>query len=147
MFYLPFSPPELATKAQNARWRGQRAEGTLQDVEMVMIAGMVREVAAHAPASDDVTVRSGYLIDFPPAEDDGKVHWYSCINVTPEGNCGIYALRPRMCSEYPYGKPCLFAGCQSGSARTGTMGKRLRNWPLIDPDKVATFVEEPQAWR
>jgi Fe-S-cluster containining protein len=114
---------------------------------MALIAGMAIEVAAHEPADPGTTVRSGFLHEFDPARDDGKVHWYTCRNLTADGNCAIYATRPRMCSEYPYGKPCLYADCQCDAARTGAMGCNRMPLTLGDVDKIERYLDAPQDWR
>lgn len=40
-----------------------------------------------------------------------KMHFYTCKNLLDDGRCGVYATRPRMCADYPYGKRCDYAQC------------------------------------
>jgi hypothetical protein len=49
---------------------------------------------------------------------DGEPRWiteadhrYSCVYVQPNGDCGNYEDRPRMCREYPYGHACSYEAC------------------------------------
>lgn len=39
------------------------------------------------------------------------------------GNCGIYASRPRMCRNFPYGRACEHPSCTWDAGRAGA-------WPL-----------------
>lgn len=45
-------------------------------------------------------------------------HWYRCKALKDNGDCGIYATRPRMCSEYPYGDRCKYTSCTWDRARS-----------------------------
>lgn len=36
---------------------------------------------------------------------------YTCANLLPSGDCGIYDSRPSMCRRYPYGRGCDVPGC------------------------------------
>lgn len=39
-------------------------------------------------------------------------HYYTCKHYDCSSqNCGIYEHRPRMCSEYPYGRDCNYLDC------------------------------------
>jgi Fe-S-cluster containining protein len=38
--------------------------------------------------------------------------YYRCRHLLTNGDCGIYAERPTMCSQYPYGKECEHKGCR-----------------------------------
>ena len=42
-------------------------------------------------------------------------HQYRCTNLGNDGLCTIYADRPRMCREFPYGGPCPNEGCAFNS--------------------------------
>src|SRR6185369_5339410 len=48
--------------------------------------------------------------------------WYSCRNLLPSGDCGIYSSRPQMCRAYPYDEGCQYAACTWKTARA----ERLR---------------------
>jgi Fe-S-cluster containining protein len=51
------------------------------------------------------------LVYIGPRADDGR-HMWTCRHFDfSSGNCGAYDMRPRMCSEYPYGKTCEHAEC------------------------------------
>lgn len=85
-FALPYGPGELR------RRRHQIVDGD-------QIASMV--------------VYLGFTKNDPPRIDgpSGKRHhWYRCRNFV-DGECSIYATRPKMCAEYPYGNRCKYAGC------------------------------------
>lgn len=149
LFYLPQSPQDLVDFVARADERVARGEGNGMDAEIRTIAAMAIHVAAHDPASDDVTVRSGFLAHFTPASD-GKVHWYTCRHLQPNGDCGIYDVRPPMCRDYPYQQPCLYTECQSSCARAGTMGADLKNrgrWKVPPERRVARLLDAPQEWR
>jgi Fe-S-cluster containining protein len=40
----------------------------------------------------------------------GLLHYYTCKNLSPAGDCVVYESRPTMCRDYPYGNPCDHAG-------------------------------------
>lgn len=48
------------------------------------------------------------------------------------GNCGIYATRPSMCRDYPYGEPCKYKECAWDVGKAGA-------WP---PPKVHYAVDK-----
>ncbi len=87
-FFLPYSPEALDALAAR-----QPDEETLQVHGMVVHLG---------------------LFDVNPAGGLNPVpcHYYTCKHFDePSGNCGIYETRPKMCRDFPYGKPCPFPDC------------------------------------
>ena len=38
-------------------------------------------------------------------------HLFTCKNLQSDGDCSIYDSRPRMCSDYPYGRQCGLKEC------------------------------------
>jgi Fe-S-cluster containining protein len=52
-------------------------------------------------------------------------NFYSCNNLQPNGDCGIYETRPEMCRVYPNGHKCEFTGCTSVEARKTTLEQRV----------------------
>lgn len=58
-----------------------------------------------------------------PEGDPKRDHFWTCRNLLPSGDCGIYETRPGMCSGFPYGKPCEYKNCQSACAREGVVKK------------------------
>lgn len=44
-------------------------------------------------------------------ESNDQGHFYTCLNLQPGGDCGVYEARPRMCRNFPYGKACPFPDC------------------------------------
>jgi len=40
--------------------------------------------------------------------------YYTCRHLVDGRDCGAYEQRPRMCREYPYGRPCMYSGCTLG---------------------------------
>lgn len=42
---------------------------------------------------------------------DRAFHTYTCRHHLPNGDCGIYERRPRMCADFPYDRPCPIDGC------------------------------------
>lgn len=65
-------------------------------------------------------------------------YWgYRCKNQLPNGDCGIYETRPRMCSEYPYqGAPCEWAG--HGCTRKTKVFLGELSAALTNPDTETT---------
>lgn len=51
--------------------------------------------------------------------------WYTCRHLQPNGDCAIYARRPRMCSGFPYGARCLYRECTWDAARAGCFPLRV----------------------
>lgn len=44
--------------------------------------------------------------------DARGVHYYTCRHLDEQtGDCTIYATRPTLCRDYPYGKDCSREGC------------------------------------
>lgn len=66
---------------------------------------------------DMVTYLGARPIDAPAfpelsmADEAGKMHFYSCKNLSPSGDCSAYETRPRMCVDYPYGDKCGYTDC------------------------------------
>lgn len=53
------------------------------------------------------------------------VNWYTCRNLSADGNCTAYATRPLMCSQYPYGTRCEHGPACSWDAARSASGP----WP------------------
>lgn len=78
----------------------------------------------------DMVVYLGWLPEQPDlipvaaiGRGPGKMsNFYTCRNLKPNGDCGIYDTRPRMCRDYPYGSPCRYTDCASTCARTTGKG-------------------------
>jgi Fe-S-cluster containining protein len=51
------------------------------------------------------------VIFLEPHPTKPEYGYYTCKNLTTNGDCAIYDQRPRMCSEYPYGDKCVIPGC------------------------------------
>jgi len=116
---LPISPGEIAMSAaavrDGAEFQGDSDVTLYQDVEQ--IAGMLR--FDRVLRAGDIDKQSG-----KPMRSDhgvgGTVWVYQCANLTPEGNCGVYEDRPRMCREYPRycdGGRCDVIGCELADRR------------------------------
>lgn len=90
-FYLPFTPEDLVETAR-AAWRGESGrDGWSAFAELIHM-----------------------VIPLGPAEQGG---WYTCAYHDPvSGNCLIYAHRPRICAEYPYGRACGYGRCAARSS-------------------------------
>ena len=59
-------------------------------------------------------------VDGTPIEFKVPVYWYRCKHHQPNGDCGIYNRRPKMCSRYPYGNQCRYPGCTWKDAQLAT---------------------------
>jgi Fe-S-cluster containining protein len=46
----------------------------------------------------------------PLGVEDGAER-FTCKHLLPNGDCGDYENRPRMCRDYPYEDSCMFSGC------------------------------------
>lgn len=103
-FTLPRSPEELA-------------EGYRAWLHQVPGANLVHDIHLIYPM-----VRHLRLYHAGEVAPDGKVvdqdrHYYRCVHVAENGDCGIYADRPDMCRSYPDGNPCTYAACTWDAAR------------------------------
>ena len=63
---------------------------------------------------------SRFDVDGTPIGFEHPVNWYRCKHHQPNGDCGIYNRRPRMCSRYPYGAKCRYPGCTWKDAQLAT---------------------------
>lgn len=115
-FFLPYSPEEIH-RAYLA-WRDGKPvpRSSLESpeipnlIDIHLVASMVRhlgfgtrrDVAPTAPISPTKGARNS-------AAQPG--HFYTCVHLQPNGDCGIYDIRPAMCRDYPYGLPCRYLGC------------------------------------
>lgn len=127
-FTLPWSPAHLNALVEyelyvrNCRtlgapieerfWEGQRLSLFFDDIvkirDMVIYLGYRTPMAEVASHLEDVRHESK--------------HRYTCKNLQPDGNCGIYATRPDMCSSFPSGAGCDWAACEwddAGKHRPG----------------------------
>lgn len=126
-FFLPFSPAGLKAAAEHTREvldfiadHGELAHrpGRLAAPywpDAPMVADMAVYLGQQAPG----TVRTD------PVELQPTAGIYTCRHLQPNGDCGVYEHRPRMCREYPYGNTCEW-----GDACTWTEGRigPLREW-------------------
>jgi Fe-S-cluster containining protein len=85
-FTLPYSPEELVA------YKDRLLES---DVVVPMVTFL------------EVSTLHADGIDYP----DAPRWWYTCKNLLPDGNCGIYETRPRMCWDYPYESTCQYVDC------------------------------------
>lgn len=103
-FFLPYSPGELA-RAEAARAAGEDFWKTDAGVDLGI--------------PQDISIISGMVLYLEPAEavsvsglEPGHPgHHYTCRHLLGSGDCAIYASRPTMCRDYPYGKQCSFSEC------------------------------------
>lgn len=88
----------------------------------------------------------------------GRKWYYTCKHLDDQsGNCMIYATRPMMCRDYPYGNECKFSGCTMEPKTGGRSDKdRYRDGDhphlinrviLLDPlvDAIARALDEGAA--
>src|ERR1700690_370117 len=67
------------------------------------------------------------IIQLPDAPDDHGPR-YTCRHLLASGDCGIYETRPKLCSEFPYGRDCNVEGCTWDAARDGLLELRDGRW-------------------
>ena len=108
-FYLR-EPPEW-WEARFKEWVDMQLGGpvVIFNEETITIAAMIEYL-------DSVR----FNVEGTPIGFETPVYWYRCKNHTPGGDCGIYSRRPKMCSLYPYGKPCYYPGCTWKDAELAT---------------------------
>ena len=67
---------------------------------------------------DAVTIAPMLVLNMTGEYGDGKpAYFYSCTNLEPNGDCGIYESRPRFCRTFPDGAGCTFDGCTDPRVR------------------------------
>ena len=99
---------EQAVLGPDPRW-GEDANGHRRyEQGLLQIADMVEYLGYMPPPYP--------LVDGVP-DPQKSSHYYRCRNLQPDGNCGIYATRPRMCRDYPYGRRCSYAQCTWDKAK------------------------------
>lgn len=56
------------------------------------------------------------IIPIEPVKDSETGWWYTCKHWNKESKlCNIYSKRPKMCVDYPYGKPCTYCDSTCGT--------------------------------
>lgn len=114
-FHLPFSPKELHEAYE--RWRAsldghpiyknQEPKDKRIYSDIWLLAPMAEHLGKSKKCPPRVNPRDSELLG-----EESEGHWYRCKHFdTKEKKCTIYEIRPRMCRDYPYGKPCNYAGC------------------------------------
>lgn len=114
-FTLPWGPGQL--RAAFTTWRDSngRASTWFDPVAGVSVP-MIADIGQIAPM---LRWLGRSAVGVTGVRGDAVADWYTCSNLTPGGECGIYPDRPRMCRGYPYGRPCIYPGCASEAARCG----------------------------
>lgn len=116
-FFLPFSYNELRRAwAAQARSRARGGEpvpwvddrgNTLYrlgaDWDLETLVPRLIPLGAHS--QNPVSAGDG---GFAP---DRLGNFYRCSALQPNGDCGIYARRPKLCANYPYGTACSYKDC------------------------------------
>jgi Fe-S-cluster containining protein len=100
------------------------------------------------PVGDDFP-REPLREDLPRPEPDPWIrgHFYRCRYQLPNGDCGIYEIRPRMCREYPSDGLCRLVDCTWNLAREGK-APRTRLRIELTPEQIEQVggaVGEPAA--
>lgn len=110
-YTLPYSPEEL--RENYLAWAEQRPDrnGRAQGREIWLIAPM----AIHLGEFDR---HPSGEVEPPPGA--GTAHYYTCAHLRENGDCGIYEIRPKMCSDYPYGRLCEHSSCTWVDAQQAT---------------------------
>lgn len=119
-FYLPIPPCVVAMAALAAqRGRGEQAGPRWRSPVASDLIGHYRAPQALGSntrltfASRDEAIQIAGMVRFVASEPTGSglLHFYDCVHLREDGNCGIYELRPAMCRDYPYERKCSIAGC------------------------------------
>lgn len=106
-FSLPLSPENLADEVRLGFHSRISEIGTIADMVIYLGKGWMDVVTAsftpvYTANSPGDPTRPGYI--------------YTCRHLRPNGDCGIYAVRPAMCKDYPYGSTCRFDRCTAKQA-------------------------------
>lgn len=134
-FFLPFQPEDMADKAMLVRrrreWKAKNPDKGWADVP-ADLRGMnvieIEKIAAMAIYLGQTDIHGNTILPEQGA-------YYRCDHLRANGDCGTYSTRPAMCRTYPYGRPCVFPGCEHDGARAGTVGTYDRDrTALIDRD-------------
>ncbi len=56
--------------------------------------------------------------------DGRKQYRYTCKHLTSGGDCTIHNEKPKMCRDYPYGKPCEHKDCTADQDELIQLTKR-----------------------
>lgn len=94
-FHLPYPPDQLLVKA--------RAGCFTPDVTDWVLGGGPIPLAAWP---EDLVM----VCDYPTTVE----RWYTCSFLQPNGDCGIYDLRPSTCRDYPqyeHATRCAYQDC------------------------------------
>lgn len=112
VFNFPSTPEQL-------RERG--------DAESLFLADMF------VPLTVEEAVERGARFDVTPPADMSLVEWaenavsYTCRHWDEETRlCGVYENRPKMCADYPYGRPCQH-DCACTERGVGAEGRELES--------------------
>lgn len=101
-FTLPYSPKELRVKYKREFEDRLRDPTQAPNNEIRQIALMIKYLGITNTTMDGRKL----------SKYSEWIYKYTCRNYNPKsGDCRNYENRPRMCSEYPYGKKCLYPGC------------------------------------
>lgn len=124
---IPYSRTQLHAMAM----REAAQQDTARIPDSVIVAAMLRPLVGPSPKRFDANGDPVWITE--------AHHRYSCIHLQPDGNCGDYENRPRMCSEYPYGMPCKEPGCTWApeEAIASTMQEWQREMPTTYAELLA----------
>ncbi len=105
-FFLPFSPEELKEEEYLAR----------KEIYFAQIAGHWVKLCKYDPKELIQVAEMVRFIESKPSSTNPKItnHYYYCTKQLSNGNCGIYATRPRLCSDYPsynIDNKCKYPNC------------------------------------
>lgn len=68
-----------------------------------------------------------------------KAYYYTCKHFDKKNRlCGIYSIRPSMCSRYPYAQACRYEGCKFRGGSPGFGRKEDEGSPQASPYPVQT---------
>lgn len=116
-FYLPYSPEDLQKIKENsiAVDRGEERpyphliNSNTEEITKIADMAILVEYSNRWVGGDGHYDQNG---------DPVRGHYYTCKHFDPvSGNCTNYENRPKMCSEYPYGRMCSYRACTWNDAR------------------------------
>lgn len=111
-FSLPFSPADI--ERMRVALAGEEAwpEDLIYPMDAEVLVPMLVYLGEHAnPPHGRLSPELVHPVD------GMRYHWYTCSHLQENGDCGIYAERPSMCSLYPYEKGCKWLDCEWDAAK------------------------------
>lgn len=127
-FFLPYSPEEI--RRAYLAWRDGkpvlRSSPESPEIPNLIDIHIIAPMVRHLGFGTRLDVAPTSPITPTPEAPNSIApsgHFYTCVHLQQNGDCGIYDIRPTMCRDYPYGLPCRYPGCTFTAPSTATPEK------------------------